>query len=285
MRAAVERALRGVGLLVGTLAVVLLVGRARFERTTAQFVDHLDATADSRADEVFTPDDLDGVPEPVSRYLDAVIEDGRPYVDAVRLDQRGEFRLGGATGAWKPLEATQRFSVDPPGFVWDADIRFAPFVSTRVVDRYTDGEGSLRATLLSAVPVASADPGPAMNDAELQRYLAESVWFPTALLPTQGVDWEPIDDRSARATIEDRGNTASLVFHFSDADEVERVSTDRRYRQEDDSFAPWTGSFHDYRRRDGVHIPMDAEVAWSLPDGDQSYWRASVERIQYEPAR
>jgi hypothetical protein len=34
---------------------------------------------------------------------------------------------------------------------------------------------------------------------ELMRYLAEAAWYPTALLPSQSVQWEALDDHSATA--------------------------------------------------------------------------------------
>lgn len=89
-----------------------------------------------------------------------------------------------------------------------------------------------------------------MNENELVRYLAEAVWFPTALLPTHGVEWEAIDDRSARAILGHRGVTASLVFWFDDRNEVERVTTER-YRQEADSSTPWTRYFRESKNDTG----------------------------------
>lgn len=119
-----------------------------------------------------------------------------------------------------------------------------------------------------------------MNAGELVRYLGEAVWFPTALLPANGVEWEAIDDDSAKATLEHEGVSASLVFHFNERDEVERVTTER-YRQEDDSFVPWTGRFSHYEVRNGRRIPTDATVEWNPSEGDLRYWRASIERIEH----
>jgi hypothetical protein len=120
-----------------------------------------------------------------------------------------------------------------------------------------------------------------MNESELVRYLAECVWLPTALLPAAGVEWEAIDDATARATIRDGDTTASLIFHFDDGGLVERVHTDERYRQETDDYAPWTGSFGDYQRHNGVLVPTEAEVAWDPPAGDGPYWRARIEAVDY----
>ncbi|WP_226023796.1 DUF6920 family protein [Halomicrobium salinisoli] len=274
-----RRSLFGLGLLAGVVAV----GRRRLDRATARRVSALTSAAatESHPDQTFHPDDVAHLPDPVRRYFETVLEAGRPSVASVRLEQRGEFRLGGRSGSWKPMTATQHYGVDPPGFVWDATIDVAPLVPVRVVDAYERGRGSLRASLCSTVPVADAEPGPEMNEAELQRYLAEAVWFPTALLPDAGVEWAAVDERSARATLRDRGNAASLVFHFDDEGLVERVTTAERYRQEDDDYAPWTGHFGDYQWIDGRLIPTEASVEWVLPAGDLPYWRAEITAVEH----
>lgn len=155
-------------------------------------------------------------------------------------------------------------------------------MSVRVRDAFVGGDGTARVALFGAVPIAGAEPSPELNEAELQRYLAEAVWYPTALLPSAGVTWEPIDDRAARATLEHEGTTASLTFHFNGRDEVERVHTDRRYRRVDDGFepTPWTGLWRGYEEHDGVRIPTEGEVVWHLPDGDLHAWHGRVSEIE-----
>lgn len=259
------------------VGAVYLARKARFENTISQSVQDLHREVCSRQKQSHSREELEGLPAPVRHYFENVLTDGQLYVSSVQLRQRGEFRLGDTEDSWKPLEATQHFSVNPPGFVWDAHIELFPFVSARVLDTYQKGEGRLRARVLSAFSVAKAGPSPEMNAGELLRYLAESVWFPTALLPSAGVEWEAIGEQSARATLEDSGNSASLVFN--DEDEIERVHTDRRYRQEDRSYQPWTGYFHNYQDMNGMRIPVDAEVEWNLTSGDSPYWRAHIENI------
>ncbi|WP_324666162.1 DUF6920 family protein [Haloarcula sediminis] len=270
-------------LLAACLAAVAAValGTVRLERETKRRVDELRSAGDVPAERTYQSDVADALPTPVRRYFETVLEDGQPHVRSVRLEQEGALRLGGRTGSWKPMTATQHYTVDPPGFIWDADVTILPLLSVRVVDAYEFGRGFLRAMLVSTIPVAASEPGPEMDEGELLRYLGEAVWFPTALLPDAGVEWEPIDDRSARATIEDRGTTASLVFHFDDDALVERVIATERYRQEEDDFAPWTGYFEKYRRHDGIQVPTEAFVEWNPPDGDFPYWRANVTSIEY----
>lgn len=279
---------RGIAGLTVLAVAVVLVNTYRLDRSHARLAAELVADARRKArtgaggdvDETFDPDDVEGLPAPVRRYFETVLDEGRPLVRTARLEQRGEIRLGGTEAEWKPFEATQHYTVDPPGFVWDATIHVAPLLPARVVDTYAHGDGFLRGKLLSTITVVDAGPDPKMEESELVRYLAETPWFPTALLPAAGVEWDPIDDRSARATLDHDGTVASVVFHFDDEKLITQV-TSERYQQEDDSKAPWRGTVRAYEQRNGRLVPTEAEVAWDLPDGEVPYWRGRLETIDH----
>lgn len=266
------------GLLLA-LPVLWLLG-SRFDRTIRTYVEDLRADAAAAPGGVYRESDIADLPRPVRTYLDTVLEDGQPLVETVRLEQTGEFRMGGPEGEWRPFSAVQHCSREPPGFVWDAQIEVAPFLPARVLDSYVRGSGILRARLGGVISVASEGPSPEMNEGELLRFLAESVWYPTALVPRAGLEWEQVDDAAARATLEDGDVSASMVFYFDDEGLVERVEGER-FRQEDDSYATWVGYFSDYQERNGRLIPLDGEVAWDLPEGESSYWRGTIESIEH----
>ncbi|WP_411969030.1 DUF6920 family protein [Haloferax sp. YSSS75] len=274
-----------VGVLVLGSVAFLAARRSLGEREPSRLDQQLESPAVSNDHRTVSDDDFEGLPAPIQRYLDHVLTDGRPYVQSVRMHQVGEFRLGDATSAWKPLEATQHYTVDPPGFVWNARIDVVPYVPIRVVDAYVAGRGRLTAKLFSLLNVADADPAPELDEAELARYLAEMVWFPTAFLPGHGVEWDAIDDDSARATLEHDGTTASVVFHVDEHDEITRITADRWYETDDGSYrlAPWTGYVSDYHDVDGMRVPSSGTVEWNHPDGDVPYWRADIETIEYDP--
>lgn len=254
--------------------------RRQFTRERRRHVGELVAGTDKR-DGQFDPDDAATLPDPARRYFERVLRPGQPRIRRGSLHQRGEFRLG---ESWHDFTAEEWFRTQPPGFVWDATIDVAPLLPARVLDYYRDCEGGLRARLWSTVPLASAGPDPAMNEGELLRYLAEAVWYPTALLPSEGVAWERVDTRAARATVTDRDVQVSATFHFGADDRVRRVTAER-YRQEDASFAPWVGRFDAYETVDGIEIPTEGEVAWQTPDGDQPYWRGTIEDVEYVTGR
>jgi hypothetical protein len=171
------------------------------------------------------------------------------------------------------------------GGSFDVKIEIFPLIPARVVDMYKAGEGALRAKILSSVTVVNEEPSPELNSGELMRYLAETVWFPTALLPGEGVDWTPIDENSAVATLNHKGTGVSLTFHFNSRNEVERVTAKNRPREVDGTFepTPWMGNFRNYQVRNGMLIPIDGEVEWILPEGDLSYWRGHLQGIEYQP--
>lgn len=266
--------------IVVLIAALFGLGRLQFDRTIRGLIADLEDGPTSETDRRYSTQDLEGLPAPVSRYFDTVLTDGQPLVDTIRLEQRGDIRLGGADGEWHDFTATQYGSRDPAGFVWDARVNVAPLVTARVLDCYVGGEGRLRAMVAGAIPVASAGPDRTIDQADLLRHLAEGVWYPTTLLPGAGVEWDALDETTARATLTDGDSTATLTFHFDDEDLVERVSG-VRYREDDDEEAPWVGYFDDYAERNGRLIPLAGEVAWDLPEGEMSYWRGRIEHIDH----
>ncbi|MBV0902852.1 DUF6544 family protein [Haloarcula salina] len=273
--------------LLGGAAALLtagVLGTAIRKRRTARHVRGLRRSAATGRDRTFATDDLAGLPEPVREYFATVLRDGQPHVDAVRLEQAGTLRAGDASSPWKPFTATQYVTVDPPGFLWDAAVDIAPLVSLRVRDSYREGDGSASVSLGGVVPIDGADPSPELNEGELLRYLAEAVWYPTALLPSEGVEWDAVDGSTANATVEYGGASATLTFAFDDGEVTEVHATDRP-RRVDGGYepTPWTGRWTDYETRDGMRVPTRGEVVWHLPDGDLTAWRGRLMDSSYDP--
>ena len=156
--------------------------------------------------------------------------------------------------------------------------------SARVYDAYVEGQGFLHASLLGLFTVADQRGGAEMAQGELLRYLAEAVWYPTALLPGQSLTWAARDDSSAVATLADGGTTVSLTFLFGADGLVEAVESAERYRSVGHRYipTPWRGRFWSYAEQDGMRIPMEGEVAWILPEGAWPYWRGRMASVAYD---
>ena len=170
---------------------------------------------------------------------------------------------------------------DPPDL--HGRVNMFPGVPVRVHDAFIAGEGLLQASLLGLVSVASMEGKGPLAEGELMRYLAEAVWYPTALLPSQGVIWTGRDERSALATLTTGETSVTMLFRFNDAGLIESVHADARTRAVDGVTmeTPWQGRHWNYQKRNSMLIPLDGEVAWLLPEGELAYWRGHVASIEH----
>lgn len=260
-------------------------GVSRWQGKTRSIRAELQAARMPISPATYDAHEIEYLPPPVLRYFRAVLQDGQAIVGGVRLSQEGQFRQSDDADAWRPFKATQLFTTRPPGFDWDARIRMAGGVTAFVHDAYVVGEGLLHAEALGLITVADVRGTPAAAQGELLRYLAEAVWYPTALLPSQGVRWEEIDDSSARATLTDGATTVSLDFYFDADGMIAALKAASRYHGKINGaseFAPWHGRFWAYDGRDGMRIPLEGEVAWQLPGGLFPYCRVRLREIGYE---
>lgn len=178
----------------------------------------------------YDPDALEGLPAPVRRYFRAVLTPGQARVRGALFSQRGRFNLGEAEERWCPFTASQRVVTARPGFDWDARIALAPGLKVFVHDAYLAGEGRLHASVLGLFTVAAQRGTPEMAEGELMRFLAEAPWYPTVLLPGQGVRWEAIDENSALATLTDGETRVALVFGFDADGLIDSVQAPARQR-------------------------------------------------------
>jgi hypothetical protein len=280
-------------LAAGVVAFIALAafGASRWSASTRALNARLDA-----ARQPITPArydaarELGGLPAPVQRFFRAALKDGQPMVAALTIEHRGTFNLA-AEGAdqWKPFTSTQRVVTRRPGFVWDGRVAAMPGLAVQVHDAYVAGEGILHPAVLGLFTLmdlrgTSAEPG-SVAQGEFLRWFAETAWYPTALLPSQGVRWSAIDERSAQASLDDGVVSAKLLVHFDAATGlIESVRAEARGRTVDHAvvLTPWEGRWSNYAERDGMRVPMSGEVAWLTPQGRRPYWRGDVSSVRYE---
>ncbi|MDH7515332.1 MAG: hypothetical protein QHI48_05625 [Bacteroidota bacterium] len=266
------------------VALALLYGSLRWQSATNEMHAELEAARIPSAVKMYSPSELDTLPAPVQKYFRAVLREGQPLVSAVSVLHIGMFNMSETGDQWKPFRSTQRIITRRPGFDWEARIEMVPGLSVRVHDAYIAGEGILHASLFGLVPLVNLRGTPEVARGELMRFFAEAAWYPTALLPSQGVQWEAIDAVSAKATLEDGGIALTMVFRFDEKGLIESVRAEARGRTVGGAVVPtpWEGRWRDYAIRDGMLIPLEGEVAWILPDGPKPYWRGRIENIAYE---
>jgi Family of unknown function (DUF6920) len=228
--------------------------------------------------------ELEGLPAPVQRYFRAVLEDGQPIITAATIDIAGTFNMSPTGEQWKPFTSRQRVITRRPGFVWDARISMLPGVTVRVVDSYIAGIGLLHATVQGLFTVADVRGDGEIARGEFMRWFAEVAWYPTALLPSQGVRWDAVDEHSAHATMVDGPLSLTLLFRFNKAGLIDSFRAEARGGMvgKDMVMAPWEGIWSNYQTRDGVQVPFTGEVAWMRPDGRRPYFVGTVTSLTFE---
>ncbi len=227
-----------------------------------------------------TPEMLQRLPDPVQRYLDFTGLVGKPWIHDVRLKQAGRFRLGPGR-PWLPISAEQTYTIDRPGFLWEAAVPAAGMPLLRAHDRYQDGHGHMVGRLAGLFTIIDAR-GPEMDQASLARYLSEMVWFPVAFL-ADNIQWQELDEHSARVTLSDGGKSVSGIITFDKDGRPTDFTTRRYYSLNGGRYAleTWSNPITKFQVWGGMNIPVQGEVIWKLAGGDFPYFNWEVTQIEY----
>jgi hypothetical protein len=267
---------------VGAIGLGVALAR-RAERTRAKAL--VAALVDSSRRITAASGHIDdaALPTPVRRYLAHVLRPGQPAIRLAELRQTGLLRTDVDSGRWMRFCATQTVAPPACGFVWSARVSVAPGLHVDVRDALVRGEGTGRVSVMSAIPVARAEASPQMNAGALHRYLAEAVWYPTALRPSTALRWSPIDADRALATLTVSGTSVSLEFRFGADGEATGVHTGARWGRFGGRYEqrPWEGHFGRTVERDGLRVPAEGEVGWYVGDDWRRVWTGRIVAARY----
>ncbi|WP_156929202.1 DUF6544 family protein [Marichromatium purpuratum] len=270
--------------LIMVSAAVILLGVTRWQRMTVALVEQLEAARRAVTPRTFECDELQGLPEPVQAYFNAVLSSCQPLVATAEIAQEGKVDLGRARTRWIPFRARQHVFLSRPGWLWDARLRWLPGLGLFAHQGLLAGIGVARYKLFGLIPVVRSREEAAGASSELTRFLAEAVWYPTRLLPSQGVNWEAIDGRHARAILDDDSIGVEVVFTFDDGGLVRVARAQTRERRVGGTRieTPWEMRFWEYRAHGGMLIPVQYEMAWGLPQGRRVYAQGRVSEARYK---
>ncbi|MFC4357963.1 DUF6920 family protein [Halobium salinum] len=230
--------------------------------------------AERAGDESFDPGSVSALPAPARRYLEHAIDPGRPLARRVELTMAGEFRFG---DRWCPFEAEETLAARR-GFLWEPTVRLGPGLWFSGVDFYVDGEGGQRFFLDGLLPVVRAG-GPAVDRSSAGRFLAESVWLPTSLLPAMGAEWETVDDDRARVSLPGVDEPLTLTVGGDGA--LRSVKT-MRLDGGTGERRPFGAVVESERTVDGVTVPWEVEVGWETEAGEfEPFFRAELREAAF----
>jgi hypothetical protein len=257
-------ALAAVGVAAG--AAFLVVGRRQIRTRGVREIQALLAGAGDAitAQELATRSSA--LPTPIRWHLMFALPDDVPAVSTFRMTQSGQFF---ASGRWFAIEAEEYFTAGKPGFIWNASMRAAPLFEIDVSDHLLNGRGKMFVTIDSTFAIVDSPPSPEIDQSAQLRWLMELVWFPPAFV-AEGIRWEAIDARSARASIAEARLPGSAVFEIDDDGKIVTVRADR-YRNlggNKNVLTPCIARCNDYQEFAGFRIPARVEISWALPEGE-----------------
>jgi hypothetical protein len=201
----------------------------------------------------------------------------------VHLVQEGSMRST-PTSDWMSFTATQNFTIDPPGFVWDSRINAGPMVTIAGRDKFENGHGNMLIKPLYIYTLANTS-GPEIDHGTMLRYMAELIWFPEAAVMPY-FQWEQVDSTSAAVTMKYDEVEAKGLFKFDENGLVKSFCADRfgdfngEFRKE-----KWEVRIIEHSSINGHVIGTKCEVTWKLTEGDFTWLRLEVKDISYKDAR
>ncbi len=241
--------------------------------TTKRQVEKLFSESKTLKDKTFYYEQLSRLPEPVQAYFRYAMEDGQSYLSQLRLKHTGQFKTGQGKD-WVDIKGKQYFSAKPPGFVWIGKTK-----AFKACDSYVSNKGNLSVYLFGFLRIVNSK-GKTVDQAELLRWLGESVWMPTNLLPNDHIQWQPIDDNKAKVTFTWQSQSVFYIVHFSEKGQITHMETER-YMNED-RLEKWIGRVSDYQKVNGMMIPTKIEGSWMTDDGEYTYARFNVTEFEFD---
>lgn len=255
------------------LIVILILGKINLSTKFSRQVAALFSQSNNISAKKFTYSQLTGLPEPVQRYFKHVLKEGQPYISFVSLTHKGQFKTG-QDKRWANITGEQYFTTEKPGYIWKGKMAMAT-----ARDMYIADKGRLIVTVLGFINVVDGQ-GQTFNEGELQRWLAESVWFPTNLLPSERLQWSAIDAKTAKLIFNYKELSISFLVTFKASGEISQIET-KRFMDKDHKEI-WIGKMNDYKNMHGILIPTSIEAIWRLDKGDFSYAKFDITKLEYK---
>lgn len=259
-------------IMLGLVIVAVITGSAASSIQFGKEVKALFASSGNAPTTTFSHNQLQGLPDPVQRYFKHVMREGQPYISYIRLKHDGQFKTE-PQKSWMNIAGEQYFTTERPGFIWRGS---TPLFTAK--DMYILDKGRLVVSLFGLVKIAGGQ-GEKYDQAELLRWLAESVWFPTNLLPNENLQWTAVDNQTAQLHFTYLGFSLKYLVTFNLVGEITALQTSRHMGE--GKLETWVGKISNYKQLNGIFIPTTIEAIYKLQEGDYSYARFTVKKIQY----
>jgi hypothetical protein len=237
------------------------------------------------ANDILSPADLQGLPDPVQRYLRYVGAVGKPKVTSFKVELEGHLRQSD-TAAWMPIRSEQyNFMREPTRlFFLRATMKGLPVAGYH---RYVGDSASMDIRLLSMATVAE-EKGAEIGISETVTFFNDMCVMAPATLIDPRIKWLQVDGSNVLASFSTDKHTVSAWLYFNDQGQLTNfVSNDRYARHEDGSLErlPWSTPLQDYKGINGHKLATYADVIYQYPEKEFCYGKFKTINIEYNPKK
>jgi hypothetical protein len=225
-----------------------------------------------------TEADLAPLPPLLQTYLRRVGAVGRPRVRNMQVTFDAQMRSS-ATAPWMQATASQHEFFAPPArlFHMKASRRGIPL---DVLHEYVDGSATFQVRIASLIPMVNKSGTGITHDETVTLMNDVLVLAPAAVLDLP-FTFEPIDERSVRATFRNAGFAVAATLTFNaEGDLVGFQSADRAHDREG-GVALWSTPISAYAVVDGIRIGTHGDANWIDATGEWTYGRFVIRSIAY----
>lgn len=232
--------------------------------------------------EVFTREDIAGLPSPVQKYFEYCGFIGKPKMSDVRIYYNDVDFILSPDKPRLRIRYTQCNFVEKPerlAFI-DTSMYGIPFEG---IDAYQNGVGSMKGVFAKAITLFDQS-GPELDMSSLVNCLAESLLVPNAALQDY-IKWESIDDTHSKGIITYYGLSAEGIFTFDSEGRLVDFTTGDRINVSPDGRAEkveWSAVFDDYRDIGGFRLPNHLQGVWHYASGDLVYFDGRDITAEYD---
>jgi hypothetical protein len=258
--------------IIGLILLILIAGKIKLSIRFKNQVAILKNDSSASIDKIYSQEEITQLPEPVQRYFNYALKNGQPYIYRIHFKHGGQFKTG-VSKNWVNITGEQFVTTNKPGFIWKG--RTSMFTA---FDLYIKDKGRLSVFLFSFIKILDGK-DEHYDEGELLRWLGESVFYPTNLLPSERLQWSAIDRNSARLSFQYKNFSLFFIARINDRGEIIQLET-KRYMDKN-HLETWMIKLSDYKEINNVRIPTTSEAIWKLEKADFSYARFLIKEIEY----
>ncbi len=259
------------------VAAILSGGSIHFERSWKKDVKENLQRTNTLKTGLLTEVDLSHLPEPVKNYLKYAGVLNKPKVKNMRLVFEGDMREKGKD--FFPFTCEQYNSFDEPTrlFFMKATMKG---ITVPGYHKYNNAIATMDIRLFGLFPVVK-QAGDIMNKAETVTVFNDMCLMAPATLVDKRIQWQAIDNHSAKAIFTNHGISIAATLFFNDKGQLIDFLSNDRAAVADMKQYPFSTPVKDYKNINAVNIASYGEAVWHYPNGKFTYGKFRLKEVEY----